>query len=534
MKHNCRNAFLLSWILVLGISLIFSGCSSYESPDKSANTLWVVTELTTSDSFNYQAQIAAEQFTADHPGVSVKIDVLPTDAEERDIYLKQLRAQIMAGKGPDVYILPTSNILTVDSPTQFSQLRLTMQLEVDPLFQDIAQAMHDGIFADIRSFYDADEELNTEGLVQDVMNAGVIGDHRYVLPLRYTMPVLLYDPSASPQTGILPDMDIVDMAKQAISAKDTMMAIGLRLPDDTTLLSRLFDYPKGEVLISKQEIAEYMYLYQQWYALAEPAKNQLITDRLAELEIALTEVYPGLDNVLDATMTTLSLDSFNNVNDFGDFSYHWSTVDFPLYTDTLTGALQQAAISKVLETNLEVHPLKTYDGKTVAEITYYGAIGASCEEPALAYEFLRKFLTEDYQWDFVRPRAPRENISYFNLPNEPQVDGMIENSWPVRVNGSVEYLWDTIKYQLFQHNSGLPFSKSLYRQLKSQCLTDADMPILQTSFDEVRFPLCQPYEESLAYALTLLNNGDGTPTDVDIDALADQVYQYLWWHLAEG
>ena len=35
-------------------------------------------------------------------------------------------------------------------------------------------------------------------------------------------------------------------------------------------------------------------------------------------------------------------------------------------------------------------------------------------------------------------------------------------------------------------------------------------------------------------ALSRLNMEDGTPTDADIDELARQVYQGLWWHLAEG
>ena len=34
-----------------------------------------------------------------------------------------------------------------------------------------------------------------------------------------------------------------------------------------------------------------------------------------------------------------------------------------------------------------------------ALVNYYGAVGADCEQPALAYDFLREFLTEDSQWE---------------------------------------------------------------------------------------------------------------------------------------
>ncbi len=160
-----------------------------------------------------------------------------------------------------------------------------------------------------------------------------------------------------------------------------------------SLLSRLFDYTKGEVLISRQEIAEYMYLYQQWYAVAKISGEQLIEEHLKELEDALEEVLPGMENVLDATMTTLTLDSFNSTSDYIDFAYHWSTAGFPIYTDTLTGALQQAAIGRAMEKELEAHPLKTYDGKAVAEITYYGAVGAGSKNAALAYEYFDNYIS---------------------------------------------------------------------------------------------------------------------------------------------
>lgn len=522
-------------LCVLLALLTFSGCSEKENTN-SENVLWVVTEQSTSDGMNYQAEQAAKAFEAEH-GIAVRIDILPTDESEREIYLKQLRTQIMAGSGPDVYILPTDNVLTVDSPTKYSQNRLTTQAEIDPLFRDVTQAMYSGVFADIGSFYDADTDLNTDALRQDVMEAGVIGGHRYVLPLRYTMPVLLTDPSNYEETGItqeLIDSGIGDLAEHALAANDLMMAIGLRMPDDTSLLPQLFDYEKGEMVITQQEIADYMRLYQQWYAVTAVPAEQVIADRLEELRAALDEAFHhAFEDPLAEAMVNITSDSFNNVYDYGRYGYHWSRNGFPLYSDRLTGALDQAAIAKVLEKDLQAQPMRRTDGSIAAEVTYYGAVGSGCEKPALAYEFLRIFLTEDYQWDLVRPRAARENIDPFNLPTELQVDGMIENSWPVRTEGSARYLWDTLQYQNFQESY---IGQNHHKELKSNDLdiTDEDMPILDVSIDEVRFPLCQPYEESLTYALTLLNKEDGTPTDADIDQLAGEVYRYLWWHLAEG
>ena len=528
---------IAAWILSLLFLSGLTGCSTITKVPEDSSTLWVITELTTSDSFNYQIEKAVESFEAEHEGITIQVDILPTDESEREIYLKQLRTQIMAGDGPDVYILPTDNVLKVDSKTKFSQKVLTSQIEIDPLFQDVTQAMYSGVFADIGSFYDADTDLNTEALQQDVMDAGVIGGCRYVLPLRYNMPVLLTEPANYDDIGITQeqiDSGITALAAYAIETKDAMMAAGLRMPDDTTLLSRLFDYEKGEMVITQQEIADYMRLYQQVYALAQPAAEAYIAELLEELRVVLDEMFHhSFEDPLAAAMVELTLDSFNSVGGYGYYGYHWSLNGFPLYADALTGALEQAAISKVLEKDLLAQPMRRTDGSVTAEVTYYGAVGSSCGNTELAYDFLRIFLTEDYQWDLVRPRASRVNIDIFNLPQEKQVDGQIEDSWPVRTAGATQYLWDTLQYQNFYEGY---IYENYNKKLKSNDLniSDEDLPILSVSIDEVRFPLCQPYEESLSYALTLLNNEDGTPTDVDIDELAGEVYQYLWWHLAEG
>ena len=502
--------------------------------------LWVVTEQTVSDGMNYQAQKAAESFEEAHEGITVRIDILPTDPQEREICLKQLRAQIMAGKGPDVYLLPTGTVLTTDSPTSSSQIRYLMETEIDPLFQDVTQAMYSGVFQDISSWYDGDADLNTGGLQTDVMNAGVLEGCRYVLPLRYTMPVLLTDLSTAADSGISQeriDSGIGELAKLALNSGDSMMAAGLQMPDDTSRLGQLFDYEKGEMLVTEQDIADYMRLYQAWYAMADAPAKQLITDCLEELRALLDEaLHYSFDDVLAELNVTVSLDSFNDAMDYVSYGYHWSLDGFPLFSDSLVGVLYQSALGKVLEKDLAAQPLRGMDGSVTAEITYFGAVGSSCETPELAYAYLREFLTEAYQWDLVRPRASRTNIDYWNLPQELQTDGFVENSWPVRAKGAAPYLWDTFQYQLFYDNRGIGATTKRQRTLKAKSLTvtDEDLSILDVPIDFVGFPIVQPYEESLSWALAQLNGADGTPTDVDIDGLAGQVYRYLWWHLAEG
>ena len=523
--------------LLLCILLLY-GCNQINDTSAETVTLWVVTEVSKTDGMNYQAEMIAEQFEKEHENVSVKLEILPTEEEERERYLKQLRTKIMAGKGPDVYLLPTGNTLTTDLPSNSSQKRETLEYSIVPLFSDVAQAMYNGIFADISQYYNEDTELQIETLNQDVMNAGVIDGERYVLPIRYDMPVLLTDSKAN---ETITDDGIESLVKTALDENNLMMAIGLRMPADASLLPTLFDYKKGEILITKQEIADYMRMYQAWYVMAAIPSQNLVTQFEDNYYKALVESgeVPGLteDQIREMFPIDFSLESYVSLMDHINLGSHWSENGFPLYSSSLSGALYQAAISKVTGKELEAHPLRTMDGSVVAEITYYGAVGSGTQNPELAYSFLREFLTEEYQWDILRPQTDRSEDTLFYLANEIQNDGLVEDSWPVRTKGATQYLWKNLQYQLYEDSSSFyRESRKLHKSLKGKntVLTDQDMLFLNDAIAEVRFPINQEYEETLEYALSLLNNKDGTPTDVDIDDLAETVYQNLWWYLAEG
>ena len=523
----------LHTLMILGIlSVLMVGCSNHK---QASSVLRVVTEQSTSDGMNYQTRQAAEAFEAEYEDWIVQIEVIPTDPSEREIYLQQLRTRIMSGDGPDIYLLPTGSSLTSDSPTEHSQENLLTEIAVEPLFPDVVQAMDNGVFADISSYYDADTDLNTAALNQDIMDSGVMDGRRYVLPLRYTMPLLLIDPEKelSPK---LQEAGILALAEHAIKTNNAAMASGLRMPDDLTLLPQLFDYNAGEIRITPEEIADYMRVYQQCRALAVPFETRLFSTQMEEIELFLEAELPDWphDDICASVGISVNLQYYNSVHWYGELGYHWSLEDFPLYADTLPRALEQEAISRVLGKDLQAVPMRTIDGKVTAEVAYYGAIGATCKDQALAYEFLRTFLTEEYQWDQVRPRTDRSKDDIWTgYARELQTDGMIEDSWPVRTAGATAYLWDTLQYQNYMQSH---IYKNYHKLLKSKELkiTDSDLPILQTEIDDVRFPFYQPYEETFSYALTLLNHEDGTPTNADIDKLAGQVYQYLWWHLAEG
>ncbi len=87
------------------------GCGKNDKQEN-RQTLWVVTEVSNSDGMNLQAEIIAQRMEEKYDGLTVQLDILPTDAIEWEVLLKQLRTQIMAGKGPDIFLLPITDCLS--------------------------------------------------------------------------------------------------------------------------------------------------------------------------------------------------------------------------------------------------------------------------------------------------------------------------------------------------------------------------------------------------------------------------------------
>jgi len=531
-------------MLVFSLLLGLCGCGENDKQNNS-QTLWVVTEASNSDGMNLQAEIIAQRMEEKYDNLTVQLDVLPTDAKEREVLLKQLRTQIMAGKGPDVYLLPTGSVLTTDFLTQSKTIRGTMSIPVEPLFSDVVQIMRDGYFLDIQSYYENDQALNTGALKKEIMDAGILDGSRYVLPLRFDFPVVLTNTELWESAGLnqeLLDSSAIDLTKAILSQENGVAnSAGIQLSANLSLLSSPVDHGTEDVLITSQEIADYMHAYQDWKAVSSGAESclvetwqKIVTDRHSPAYLELCQIIGssphGIENITD----------FNNIKDYSINNVSWVTAGLPLYTCCLSDTLQTVGMIKTEESvghtvpEIRMFPLRSSDGILSANIMYYGAVGGNCKTPKLAYEFLRQFLTEEFQWDIYRPRA-KKNAGSLKSSTELQCWGQVEDSWPVRAKEAAPYLWDTVKYQTLGFlSSDNREGGKVSRYVQMIELTEDDLPALSWPIDEVRFPISLKKEESIEHALSLLNEEDGTPTDADIDVLAEQVYQNLRYHLAEG
>lgn len=445
--------------------------------------LWIVMDFQNEALIDIVSDIV-DDFLLEHNGVTAKLETVPGTAEERDARIAQLRVQIMAGKGPDLYLLHTPR-------------------SSDSLFLDISMAMNNDVFLDISQYYDADTELEKERLQPQIMDAGVVGGSRYVLPLRFQFPT-------------------------AYVNVELLASAGLNAQDIGTGLNGMVE--SAEILKSQTLVAEVGFFEENFLSLFTEAidyERQTVTLDQEELEKFLTQ-YRSLTAEMetDILYTTVAFNNYTSENEFWakpglqlvydrDINMQWVEEPYAVEFSNLNDLVENLRIAKAEEIELAVVPVTASNGSLTATVTYCGAISANCEYPELAYEILRELLLEENQWNSSMSAA--------------------SDGWPVLIEGS----WDKLNKDLFAEE----VSAGVYadaeknkrrRVLKFVELTEDDFSVLNTQIDTVRFPYSREADlmELIDSQLNLAKNPDAMC--VDVADLAEEILWELELHLAEG
>lgn len=453
----------LSLLLSLALlCLTLASCKSEETPavsvaerEHDADTLWVVSEHAVgpkgSQGVNspvYSALLrVVSTYTSSHPGAKVDLQMLPDEGSEREIVLQSLRTQIMSGKGPDVFLLPSGSI-----PGSMGQQ------EQDSLFPDVELSMQNGLFADLSTFYDADTELNKEELQPQLMDAGCYDGKRYVLPIRWDLPVVCVNEAKLEQAGL----DVSLFSKGALSAIDAVLETGDSdlifdanfLPDCALcLFPDLFDYDGGQVALTQEEVESFF------------------------TQLKAVQDSPRPDSFGPGQGSALNLSSYSRNEGF-EFGFSGR---FTYYMTNLTSCMDVIGMAKANGVDVSVLPLPAADGSMAAEITYFGAVNAGSDKTEAAYELLRTFLTPEVQSKAIyQGESAGEDLN-------------LVTAWPVRVTGSVASQWTVAKdsMDVFPQSDIL---KERIKKIHAVELTDDDLPFLSQKLDTVRFTTPLDYE----------------------------------------
>lgn len=477
--------------LLLAILIVLSGCgylptdNTYQQTDATAESevfqtevipeedpseqdskpdLWIMYGTDTKTGYPPVSHFkhVVDQFTLEYPDVNILLESIPQDEES----LQRLRTQITEGNIPDVMVMSRNSTLITDP----------------------YQAMQNGLFMDISEYYDADTELAEEELHPAIMDAGVYDGHRYIIPYSYDFPVAYVDVRQFESLGGSLDMfdgGIMKLYENLFATGNPKLiwGTGISYPSQRihsfNCLPELLDYENLEVLITAEEIAQFLKAVQSARA-TQPFDTEALP-------------YPNF-------MTKPHLDELKTYGTWMDYT--------SMYIGVMPEHVTNVGFTKMSGTEIQAIPITAADGDLVADILYYGAVGAGCEKPELAYAFLRTISTV---FRNKPPFIPHSIMSF---------------GWPVRITDSAANM---------ANGSRDAFSEFKYFYLDSPFpeITNDDIPFLDAEIDRVHFYTA--LESDLSDIIDTLNDpSTGAPTDVDIDAVAADFVKELEQHLYEG
>lgn len=207
-------------------------------------------------------------------------------------------------------------------------------------------------------------------------------------------------------------------------------------------------------------------------------------------------------------------------------SFHFWTDYTCMYIGRMQDLLDNAAYAKLRNMEMAMLPVAATDGMVTADVTYYGAVGDGCNDLALAYEFLRMFLTEEAQIGM----------------NQDTVDPAYYLGWPVRATGDISALWETklsyvVSYQADIDSWDMEKKDQYYecrRGILELSLTNNDLPILDVTVDKIQISIDLERELHRNVINALHDSISGEASGSDVEVLAAEWLDELYWHLMEG
>ena len=172
---------------VLCLAVVFTGCSKEPEP------LRILVDADAREFANDSCAGSVSDFlssVAEQGGpTDVEVEVLPDSGNEREVALERIRTEIMAGRGPDLFIIRCYRGLNAR----------------DLMFPIPEKAMANGLFLPLDEYIENAQFMEWEKNTKVIMDAGRDEYGQQMIPLTYTMPLTFYRTEDIP--GVKPEKD---------------------------------------------------------------------------------------------------------------------------------------------------------------------------------------------------------------------------------------------------------------------------------------------------------------------------------------
>lgn len=336
-------------LICVGVMMIgIAGCGQEKKSGKN-KTLQVVT-----DGRLYDTVCAAEHFfEGSQEGMEVNVQRLPDDPQKRETEIQKLRTEIMAGKGPDVFLM---------GPEHENVAEDIMQL-----FENPYQTMQSGALASLDKYMEKDDYWEESTYKKAFLNAGQYNGRQYIIPLSVYYQVYLRADDMEEMTGDTLD-EWLDQASASDDSRVKAFMEGVSCMG-ARWIQPAADYEEREVLFDQSKWNVFGEKYAQFWSEKWDFESE------------------------------------------GNDEYRLNmALDLSIYPEK------------------ELQAVPDLNGKKMASISSYGAIGMSSDQKEEAYEFLMLFLNDESKQfrkehpDFILP----ELQGYLDAANVPVQESAME------------------------------------------------------------------------------------------------------------
>ena len=317
-KHvwKTRTAILCVCTLTAGLW----GCGTEEKSEEEK-----ILRVVTDGRLYTDVEFAARFLEGVDSGIEVRIQRLPDDKAEREIEIQKLRTEIMAGKGPDVYL--------IDGGEEYGE-------EFLPLLENPYQTMQSGALAPLDALMEEDSYWEDDTYSDVILKAGQYDGHQYILPMSVSYYVLPRETDMEEMT----EDTLGEWLEQARNSQDIRLKTAFwssLWAQSARWMQPAADYERGEVLFNKEKWIKFSDQYFQFH-----------------------------------------IDVGEEVHETGNW-YNFEMLSSAVFSD------------KTSSIDLQVVP--DLEGRKMASIQTYGAVGMSSDLKQEAYDFLMLFLNDRCQ-----------------------------------------------------------------------------------------------------------------------------------------
>ena len=184
-------------------------------------------------------------------GPELELEFPPNDASKREPYISNLRTEILAGKGPDVFVCAAgwSYRSDPDDPAGDGDMY--------PMFNFPQSAMKRNIFLSLDRYIPDFQFTKWDSLTPVVMDAGKYKEAQYLLPMTYTVPMTIFKKSDFEHTPSK-DMTWDDMLQSGPELKAAASLMSTSIGRLSSALMPLSAPDKEELSFTEEERMDFM------------------------------------------------------------------------------------------------------------------------------------------------------------------------------------------------------------------------------------------------------------------------------------